>query len=252
MIHLLDIGPKYALPTGELNCLLGETDEGKPLWMDLAQNPHMIVSGTTGSGKSTALHVIIANLLLYKNVNIYLMDPKNVEFVAYEKFNNVTISYNYDECLNNLEKIYAEMEQRFHLMKMENLTKYHFPYNVIIIDEFANLISQDQSGKFNEYLLNLAQKARAAGIYIILATQRPSIDIINGTIKSNFPARLSCRTASSIDSRIVLGATGAEKLMGNGDAFISSNNFNMTRFQVAYISPQEILKEYMVNKCNKN
>jgi S-DNA-T family DNA segregation ATPase FtsK/SpoIIIE len=244
-LKLLDIGSKYEIPTGNLLCLLGESPEGKPIWMDLVKNPHMIIAGATGSGKSGLLHNIIGNLLLYSNVNIHLMDPKNIEFFDYEIFDKkISVSYSFEECLKKIRDLNLEMERRYLLMRTQNITRDCFPYEILIIDEFANLIIQEEDKVFTKILNNLAQKSRAAGIHIIISTQRPSVDIISGNIKANFPTRIACRVSSNIDSRIILGKNGAEKLWGQGDAIISSEIFDMQRFQIAYISSQDIINLY--------
>lgn len=242
-INLFELGNKVPLPPGKLNCLLGETFEGDPLWIDIVNNPHMLVAGTTGSGKSTMLHALIANILLYKNVELVLMDPKNIEFYKYSDLGSrkIKICFDYADCLSTLNDISQEMERRYNLIKKYRLSSDYFPYKVLIIDEFADLISQDTDFQFKSLLGKLAQKSRAAGIHIILATQRPSVDIVDGSIKSNFPARLSCKVASGVDSKVILDTVGAETLMGHGDALIKTNYLPLKRFQGAFTNPEEIL-----------
>ena len=238
-LNLFDYFTNDNIPNGELMCLLGKSLDGTKTWMDLSQNPHMIISGTTGSGKSTLLHNIIANLFNYNKVKLFLVDPKHVEFVEYDnKINNdINVSYTYNETLFILDHLLETMECRYSLLR-DN--KYDFPYIVLIIDEFADLIIQDNNNEFHKKLCRLAQKCRAAKIHIILSTQRPTANIINGTIKANFPTRVACRVASHVDSKVILDAVGAENLLGKGDAYIRDNTRFMERFQIAYTNPHEV------------
>lgn len=240
VLSLFDYFTNQDVPKGELICLLGQSIDGKKMWMDLAQNPHMIISGTTGSGKSTLLHNIIANLFNYSKVKLFLVDPKKVEFIEYDNKidHDVNVSYTYHDALFILDSLLETMEYRYSLL--HNNKKDEFPHIVLIIDEFADLIMQDVNNEFHNKLCRLAQKCRAAKIHIILSTQRPSVNIINGTIKANFPARIACRVTSHVDSKVVLDATGAENLMGKGDALIRDNIRSMERFQIAYTDSSEV------------
>lgn len=239
-LMLLDQFTNESVPKGDLVCLLGQSVDGKKVWMDLAQNPHMIVAGTTGSGKSTLLHNLIANLKNYSECIIYLVDPKKIEFNAYDgHLPHSKVFYTYDETINLLDVLLDVMEKRYALMR-EGSPASQFPYIVVMIDEFADLIMQDKNDVFYTKICRLAQKSRAARISLILATQRPSVNIINGSIKANFPARIACRVASHVDSKVVLDATGAENLLGKGDALIRDNFRFLERFQVAYITPSEV------------
>lgn len=229
------------VPNGDLICLLGQDTSGEKVWMDLAKNPHMIVSGTTGSGKSVLLHNIIANLLNYSDCLILLVDPKNIEFANYQDnaIKNINVFNSYNETIDMVNKLVMTMEFRYEQMK-SGVSNKNMPYIVCIIDEFADLIMQDTNNELHTKLCQLAQKCRAAKISIILATQRPSTDVINGTIKANFPARIACKVASHIDSKIILDMTGAENLMGYGDAMVKDIFRNLERFQVAYTNADEI------------
>lgn len=236
-VNLFDLGTNILWPSGKLPCLLGETYMGEPLWMDLAEMPHLLVAGTTNSGKSTLLHTLIANLLT-QNVSLHLMDPKNIEFFKYSNgIKNIQVAFEYEQCLDMLTELCVEMETRYQGIR-STASNYHLPYHVLIIDEFADLIMQDFDHAFQTALCKLAQKSRSAGIHIVLATQRPSATIINGAIKANFPARISCKVASGIDSRIILDTNGAEKLCGNGDAILKVNDYQ--RFQAAFTTPDEV------------
>lgn len=238
-LKLFDLFTNHNIPSGDLVCLLGQSVDGEKLWMDLSQNPHMIIAGTTGSGKSTLLHNIIANCCNYNNCILYLIDPKNVEFGAYEKNLNMNVSYTYEESIFILDSLLETMEMRYSLIR-SGKSATEFPYILIIIDEFADLIMQDKNNQFYTKLCKLAQKCRAARISIILSTQRPSVNVVDGVIKANFPARISCRVASHVDSKVILDSIGAENLLGKGDALLKDNFRFMERFQIAYTDAKEV------------
>lgn len=245
-LNLFEYFTNDNVPNGDLTCLLGQSTTGDRVWMDLAKNPHMIVSGTTGSGKSSLLHNIIANLLNYSNSFIFLIDPKNVEFSRYDcKMNRVSVSYTYAEAVWLMDGLIDIMETRYgYLRAGKNIDK--LPYLVVIIDEFADLIIQDEDKSLYRKITKLAQKCRAAKISIILSTQRPSADVINGVIKANFPARIACKVSSHVDSKVILDKPGAENLLGKGDALIRDNSRFMDRFQVAYTTSEEVVKHFGV------
>ena len=238
-LNLFDYFSNDFVPKGEINCLLGQTVDGRKMWMDLAQNPHMIISGTTGSGKSTLLHNIIANLFNYNDVNLFLVDPKRIEFGDYKKIKSMNVYFSYDETMALISSAIETMEFRYEMIRSGQLSNNLKPI-VIIIDEFADLIMQDKNDLFYLSLCRLAQKCRAAKIHIILATQRPSVNIINGTIKANFPARIACRVASHVDSKVILDVSGAENLLGKGDALVKDNFRFLERFQIAYTNATEV------------
>lgn len=243
-LYLFDLFTNDNVPEGELVCLLGQTVGGKPMWIDLAQNPHMLVAGTTGSGKSTLLHNIVANLHNYNDCALFLVDPKKIEFGVYEgRLPNTKVYHSYEDTLDLIDILLDTMEQRYALMRAGTPAS-DFPYIVLIVDEFADLVFQDTDEVFITNICRLAQKSRAARISVILSTQRPSVDIIKGSIKANFPARLACRVASHVDSKVILDASGAENLLGNGDALVRDNFRFMERFQVAYITPTDICQFY--------
>jgi S-DNA-T family DNA segregation ATPase FtsK/SpoIIIE len=239
-LKLFDFFSNKDVPSGEINCLLGKTVDGRKMWMDLAQNPHMIVAGTTGSGKSTLLHNIIANLLNYNNVDLYLSDPKQIEFIEYQKrLKNISVFSSYTDTLDLFTYLIEVMEFRYNAMR-KGAPSSNFKPIVIIVDEFSDLIMQDKDDEFYSVLCRLAQKCRAARMHIILSTQRPSVNIINGTIKANFPARLACRVASHVDSKVILDTSGAENLVGRGDALLRDNFRFLERFQIAYTDASEV------------
>lgn len=240
--------PKINKPGGKIPIWLGSSVDGGNIWMDMAKNPHMIIAGCTGSGKSVLLHTIIANALEVLNTVIYCIDTKNIEFGEYgSKLRNLTIVDTYKDGYSILEFLTSEMEKRYEYLKKTSHTdenKSNFSNILFVIDEYADLVSQDSNRQFSGSLCKLAQKCRAAGIYCILATQRPSADVISGSIKANFPARIACQVASGTDSKVVLDAGGAEKLIGSGDAIIKNYNNNYRRFQAAYTNPKDIIKKY--------
>jgi len=244
VLNLFDCFTNQNISVGGIPCLLGQGIDGQNVWMELTQNPHMIVAGTTGSGKSTLLHTIIANLLNYSDALLYLADPKGIEFFEYDrKIDNLAIGYSYEEVVGMLDALLNIMEERY--SKIRQGTKpSQFKHIVLIIDEFADLIMQDKDDLFYHRLCRLAQKCRAAKINIILSTQRPSTNFIKGAIKANFPARIACRVATHVDSKVILDATGAENLLGNGDALIRDNFRFLERFQVAYTTPTEVCKYF--------
>lgn len=237
---------KLTVPDGDIPMFLGSSVNGENMWIDMAKNPHLLLAGTTGSGKSTLLHTIMANAFRM-DVKICLIDSKNVEFNEYKKFSNVSIANDYISGLDLLDALTDEMEYRYALMnkgEVHNGSALGFQNTLFIIDEFADLIMQDDSKVFFNKLCRLAQKSRAAKIYCILATQRPSVDVIRGSIKANFPARISCQVASSIDSKVILDTGGAELLAGCGDAIIKNYNNNYSRFQVAHTTAEEVCRIY--------
>lgn len=251
-LNLFDLFSNAGLPKGEINCLLGRSVDGKKVWMDLAQNPHMLIAGTTGSGKSTLMHTIIANLLNYNSVDTFLVDPKRIEFSEYEKhIKSLQVINTYDQTLELLHNLIETMEDRYNVIRTGWEAKNLRPI-VVMIDEFADLIMQDKDDQFFMALCRLAQKCRAARIHIILATQRPSVNVINGSIKANFPARIACRVASHVDSKVILDTSGAENLLGKGDALIRDNFRYLDRFQVAYTTPQEICKYFGDSNANRH
>jgi len=174
---------------------------------------------------------------------MYLVDPKNIEFHEYGKKvrRDIDVSYTYDEAMFVLDTLLATMDERYNLMRTGKPAS-DFPYILLMIDEFADLIMQDRDDLFFTKLCKLAQKCRAAHISIVLSTQRPSVNIINGAIKANFPARIACRVASHVDSKVVLDSTGAENLLGKGDALLRDNFRHMERFQVAYTDSTEVCR----------
>ena len=234
---------------GDLPIILGKKHDGEELVIDLAQAPHLLVAGSTGSGKSVLLHSIICSLIKSdSDVRLALIDPKQVEFQIYKDVKQLLypIVSSPDDALEVLKDLIQEMDDRFVLLGKtgtNNIKSYNeknkIPYIVAILDEFADL-QRSYKKEFQSDVCVLAQKGRAAGIHLILATQRPSVNVIDGTIKANFASRIALKTASAIDSRVILDCNGAERLLGKGDALINSGNLDLVRFQSAYIDMKEI------------
>ena len=217
--------------------------------MDAAR--HMLIAGTTGSGKSVFLHNLITTFCCNNNCYLYLVDCKKVEFSLYKKcaliatdvFGDQSAATFTASLVDVMENRYQDMEKVgvndfSDYLKIDPTQKRH----ILIIDELSDLLSDRQSEKIIvPRLLRLAQKGRAAGVHVILATQRPDASIINGTLKGNMPTRISFRTISNIDSRIILDQSGAEKLAGNGDGlYLRNGAFNLERVQSPYISIDDI------------
>ena len=268
-IPLWDLYKGQTIPNQVFPFLIGEDDEGKRVWMDAINNPHLIISGSTGSGKSVLLHTLIANALYihalrFRNVWVYLNDPKRVEFTEYKNpsLDGVVrgVASTYEETMEQLEFLRAMMEDRYKALqgfKMRSIEENPkiFPLVLCIIDEVSDLMLQDKKdGKLQDAIIKLAQKGRACGIFLVLATQRPSVDVITGLIKANFPGRIACKTASRKDSEVVLDRPGAETLLGRGDAILKNMKLESCRFQVAYTTPEvsikrfEFLRSYQKNK----
>lgn len=230
---------------GFMPFLIGETYEGEPLWVDMAEHPHTLIAGETGSGKSVCLHLMIANAAKRNDVSLYLVDPKRVEFNRYSdsKYDGLVnhIAHDYSDTIACLKQMVTIMEGRYDVMSKLGISSIRsrpslFKKIVVIIDEAADLMIQDKKSKeFETLLVQLAQKSRAAGIYLILATQRPSVDVVTGLIKANFPARIAFKVASKVNSRVVIDANGAEALVGRGDGIIKSSVHDFVRFQGAFV-----------------
>ncbi len=244
----LSSSKEFISPDKELPIILGKTRRGNSLVVDLASMPHLLIAGATGSGKSVMLQSIICSLLLHKKqIMLALIDPKRVEFSYYDKVPHLwsPIARDVDSSLSILTDLNKEMNKRFAILqknKCRNILEYKgkMPYIVVIIDELADLMMTSKK-ESQDLITLLAQKSRACGIHLIVSTQRPSVDIITGVIKANFPARLSCRVSSSIDSRVILDKSGAERLLGNGDAIIDSTNHHFIRFKGAFLTENDII-----------
>ncbi len=239
----------------KLPIALGKSISGLPITGDLSSMPHLLIAGTTGSGKSVCINTIILSLL-YKHspekCKFILIDPKMLELSTYEGIPHLLcpVITEAKKAASVLGWVVKEMENRYKLMTkvgVRNIDGYNekhkisMPYIVVIVDEMSDLMLV--AGKdIENYIQKLSQMARAAGIHIIMATQRPSVDVITGTIKANFPTRISFQVTSKIDSRTILGEQGAEQLLGKGDMLYMTSANRMTRIHAPFVSEGEIEK----------
>ncbi len=264
------ISEKFKRAKMDLPIALGKTISNEVFVADLAKMPHLLVAGATGQGKSVGINTILMSLLYKKHpsqVKLVLVDPKKVELFPYAKLENHFLAYlpNQDEpittetnkVVHTLNSLTIEMDDRYNLLKKahaRNIKEYNakfvkrtlnpekghkfLPFIVLVIDEFADLIMT--AGKEVELPIGrLAQLARAVGIHLIIATQRPSVNIITGVIKANFPARLAFKVTSKIDSRTILDGSGAEQLVGRGDMLLTVGG-DMIRLQCAFVDTPEV------------
>lgn len=245
---------EYSNNNMELPCALGRTMTGGIFMADLAQMPHLLIAGATGQGKSVGLNVLLLSLMAKRTpdeMRLILIDPKQVELSIYSE---LVHSYLASPVITDVQTAYQTlsllcvlMDERYSRLNEEhvrNITEYNaknskrMPYIVVVIDEYGDLVMQ--AGKQMEYAIcRLAQKARAVGIHVIISTQRPSVTIVTGDIKANFPTRIAFRTTTGTDSRVILDQTGAEKLLGKGD-MIYYNGADLTRVQCAFASTDEV------------
>jgi S-DNA-T family DNA segregation ATPase FtsK/SpoIIIE len=240
--------------------LFGETDEGQPLWVDMAKNPHLLVAGATGSGKSVFLQLLIANAAKRNDTKLFLIDTKRVEFNIYKDpaFSDLvhSVDNDFDSAMKTLQFLNNVMTERYKYMASLGIQSMEedpiFDKFVLIIDEAADLMLYDRTKSFEKQIAKLAQLARAAGIYMVFATQRPDVSVVTGLIKANFPARLACKVTSKVDSKVVLDRMGAEALAGRGDALFTSPVDDLKRLQVAYVEPEETLKTYQLKGTWQN
>jgi S-DNA-T family DNA segregation ATPase FtsK/SpoIIIE len=255
-VRLRDVlgAPEIKAQKAPLTFVLGRDVSGIPMSSDLAAMPHLLIAGATGSGKSVMINALLTSLL-YRNspadMKLILVDPKRVELGLYNDIPHLLtpVIVEPEKCISALKWAVAEMERRYKLladMGNRNIVEYNtahkgeaMPYIVVVIDELADLMvlaAQDVEG----LIVRLAQMARAVGIHLVLATQRPSVDVITGIIKANIPARLAFSVASQIDSRTILDQMGAEKLLGKGDMLFSSPEYiKPRRIQGVYIDEKE-------------
>jgi S-DNA-T family DNA segregation ATPase FtsK/SpoIIIE len=250
---------------GALNFVLGKDVAGKPWLADLGRMPHLLVAGATGSGKSVCLNVIIMTLLYTfgpDELKFVMVDPKRVELQVYNGLPHLVtpVITKTNETVNALKWGLREMDHRYDLLSKvgaRDLASYNarveekIPYLVIIVDELADLMATSSS-EIEGPIVRLAQMARAVGIHLILATQRPSVDVITGLIKANVPARIAFAVASSTDSRTILDQQGADKLIGRGDMLFSTAELGTPkRIQGALVTDSEISRvvDFIKSKC---
>jgi len=272
---------KFTKSEMELPVVLGKTISNEVFITDLAKMPHLLMAGATGQGKSVGLNVMIASLLYKKHpsqLKFVMVDPKKVELTLFNKIERHFLAMlpNSEEAIitenkkvvNTLNSLCIEMENRYELLKdagCRNIKEYNkkfvnrrlnpenghrfLPYIVLVIDELADLMIT--SGKEVETpIARLAQLARAIGIHLVVATQRPSVNVITGIIKANFPARLSFRVTQKVDSRTILDHGGAEQLVGMGDMLLSLGSSDIIRLQCPFVDTPEIdqICEYIGNQ----
>jgi S-DNA-T family DNA segregation ATPase FtsK/SpoIIIE len=263
---------KFQNSTADLPIVLGKTISNETFVTDLAKMPHLLMAGATGQGKSVGLNAILVSLLYKKHpsqIKFVLVDPKKVELTLFNKIERhflAKLPGDSDAIITDTKKVVAtlnslciEMDERYELLKdaqVRNIKEYnakfisrrlnpenghrYLPYIVLVVDEFADLI-MTAGREVETPIARLAQLARAIGIHLIIATQRPSVNIITGTIKANFPARIAFRVTSKIDSRTILDTGGADQLIGRGDMLLSTGN-DLIRIQCAFVDTPEVDK----------
>ena len=260
MVHLGDVAQEAPEGWSPLTAWLGKDIDGRAIGIDLASQPHVLVAGTTGSGKSGCVNAVLASILMRASPNevrLVLVDPKQVELNLYEKIPHLITPVVTSPRLaaNVLQNLIKEMEERYTLMsvartrKLEELNRVRvregeqpLPYLLCVIDELADLM-MIAPGEVEDAIIRLAQKSRAVGIHLLLATQRPSADIITGMIKANVPARIAFAVSSQTDSRVILDQNGAESLLGKGDMlFRPGSGTKLSRIQGAFVTEEEIEK----------
>jgi S-DNA-T family DNA segregation ATPase FtsK/SpoIIIE len=259
LVTLGDITREFPEHAGPLMAWLGLDLGGKPVYIDLAKMPHLLIAGSTGTGKSVCLNALLASVLLRStpdDLRMILIDPKKVELNHYESIPHLLtpVVTNMKDAAAVLSNIVREMENRYELMGMKrarNLRDWNearaaageppMPTILVLIDELADLMMVSPA-EVEDSIIRLAQKSRAVGIHLVLATQRPSADVITGMIKANVPSRIAFAVSSQVDSRVVLDAGGAESLLGHGDMlFRPVGTSRLQRLQGAYVSEEEIL-----------
>lgn len=262
--------PEFHTKSSMTSVVLGQDLNGNPVFTDIAKAPHMLIAGTTGSGKSETLHSIVASLLMHNvyakdssaktNVGtiIKIVDMKGTEFNKY-KNTPVSIISDENEAFNLLSSLCDSMENRYTVFAKNNCDDideyiengHELSRIVCIIDEFADLILKNPG--VEDYVVRLAQKARACGIHLIIGTQSPRADVVTGLIKANIPFRIALNTANSMESRIIMDETGAEKLFGKGDMLIKKGGNKPIRVQGCYVADEDKINiAAIVSKNYKN
>ena len=265
VVYLREVvdSPEFRKQRSRLTLALGKDIRGRPFVADLAWMPHLLIAGATGSGKSVCLNGLICSLLFKatsEEVRFIFIDPKRLELGIYAGLPHLLrpIVAEAEEALEALNWILLEMENRYKLLAQRgarNLAQYNaqingnkgregkpLPYVVVVVDELADLMLVS-SRRVEKPIVRIAQMARAVGIHMIVATQRPSVNVVTGLIKANFPARIAFRTASQVDSRTILDCKGAESLVGNGDMlFLTPGAIRLERIHGAFVSEEEIYK----------
>jgi len=256
----------YTPDMGPLHVAIGKSNSNQVVITDLRKTPHLLVAGTTGSGKSVCLNGIIGSLLMRntpETLKLVLIDPKQNEFKSYEGLPHLWTDIVYNDPIKAsrvLRSLVQEMERRYTQMgSSKNIADFNekggkMPYIVVVVEEFADLVMLDREEKkkpkaerdpnyvpLMESIARIAQKARACGIHIVLATQRPSTDVVDGVVKANFPSRIACKVMSGVDSKVMLDQVGAENLIGNGDMlYLPSDSSAPERLQGLFITGDDI------------
>jgi DNA segregation ATPase FtsK/SpoIIIE, S-DNA-T family len=265
LVTLGDIFDDLPQTASPLSVWLGKDISGNAVWTDLARMPHMLIAGTTGSGKSGCINTILTSILLRAtpdDVRMILIDPKRIELGFYESIPHLLtpVVSNPKQAAAALTNVVTEMERRYEkmsLLRSRNLPEANralrsrgeqpLPYLLVVIDELADLMMISPQN-VEDAVIRLAQKSRAVGIHLVLATQRPSVDVITGMIKANVPSRIAFAVSSQTDSRVILDAAGAESLLGQGDMlFKPLGTSRLQRLQGAYVSEEEIA--LVVEQC---
>ena len=255
--HSVMESPAWTDSTAAIPLVVGEDNSGQSVVIDLAAAPHILISGSTGTGKSVCMNTFVASLLFRfspDELKLVMIDPKVVEFDIYRKLPHLSTPVINDcgDAVEALQRIVGDIERRYALLarngaknirefngRAENKSK--LPYLVVIIDELADLMMSEARSFFEKAIVSIAQKGRAAGIHLIISTQRPSDAVITGIIKANFPTRICFRVRSSDDSKLVLDAAGAEKLRGMGDMLLMQpSSSDLQRMQGAYIPDGDV------------
>jgi S-DNA-T family DNA segregation ATPase FtsK/SpoIIIE len=266
-VNLLELANSLPDTGMALPLFIGKDVAGNALTADLAKLPHLLIAGRTGTGKSVCMNALIASILLKrspKEVEFVMIDPKMVEMTQYAEIAHLRqpVVTDMAEARDTLDELVQEMEARYYLMshaKVRNLDEMNaireyeggrHPRIVVVIDEMADLM-MTYGQQVEDSIVRLAQKGRAAGIHLIVATQRPTANVITGLIKANLPARIAFQVSASLDSRIVLDQKGAESLLGNGDLlFLNPRDGVVARGQGAFISDDDLITE-VIYHCPK-
>ena len=259
LVRLRDVLERHEFLSApsKLSFVLGKDIAGQPKWADLTKMPHMLIAGSTNSGKSVCLNSIIASILVRatpEEVKFSLIDPKRVELTLFKDIRHLyhPVVVEPKDAVKALRGMIAEMDRRYKRFAergVRNIASFNskleegeapLPYIVIVIDELADLM-MTAAAEFEKLICRLAQLARATGIHLIVATQRPSVNVITGVIKANIPSRIAFAVASQVDSRTILDCVGAERLIGSGDMLYDANNGGKpVRIQGAYLSEEEV------------
>ena len=267
LVTLGDIFGDMPGQASPLSVWLGKDISGNAVWTDLARMPHLLIAGTTGSGKSGCINTLLTSILLRSTpdeVRMILIDPKRIELNYYESIPHLLtpVVSNPKEASAVLQNVVAEMERRYErlsIIRARNLPEANrafkargeepLPYLLVVIDELADLMMVSPQA-VEDAIIRLAQKSRAVGIHLVLATQRPSVDVITGMIKANVPSRIAFAVSSMTDSRVILDTSGAESLLGQGDMlFKPLGTSRMQRVQGAYVAEEEVAM--VVEQCRR-